>query len=124
MAELIVCEAPVVVDGDSLHCRGVGRVRLLGIDAPDKRRSRPCREGFGDHVCDDRAARSATQNLRTALRFGPVVLTPVGRDRYGRLLAMARAGKVDLSCWQLRTGVARYLVRYDTGRLVARSCKR
>jgi endonuclease YncB( thermonuclease family) len=49
----IVCIAPAVIDGDSLRCHQIGQVRLLSIDAPDYRRSRPCREGFGDHVCSD-----------------------------------------------------------------------
>ena len=30
-----VCAAPVAVDGDTLRCRDQGRVRLIGIDAPE-----------------------------------------------------------------------------------------
>lgn len=120
---LIVCEAPQVIDGDSLRCRNVGQVRLLGIDAPDYRSSRPCRGGFGDHVCDDAGARAAKDSLRQGLRLGPVRLTSAGRDRYGRMLALAQAGGTNLNCWQLRAGVVRYIPRYDSGRRVARACK-
>lgn len=119
---MIACEAPAVIDGDSLRCRNVGQVRLLGIDAPDYLRSRPCREGFGDHVCNDQSALSAKRQLQSALGIGPVKLVEAGRDRYGRLLAMAYAGSTNLNCWQLAAGVVRYVVRYDTGRRVARAC--
>ena len=68
MPAMIVCEAPVAIDGDSLRCRNIGQVRLLGIDAPDYRSSRPCRQGFGDHVCNDAGARAAKASLRAGLR--------------------------------------------------------
>lgn len=120
----IQCEAPIVIDGDSLRCRNVGQVRLLGIDAPDYRSSRPCREGFGDHICSDDGARTAKRSLRRGLGLGPVRLEAVGRDRYGRMLAIAFAGGTNLNCWQLRAGAVRYIARYDTGRQLARSCAR
>lgn len=63
MLPLIVCEAPWVIDGDSLRCSNIGKIRLLGIDAPDYRVSRPCRGHYGDHVCDDGAAKAAKLNL-------------------------------------------------------------
>ena len=118
----MICEAPAVIDGDSLRCRNLGQVRLLGIDAPDYRRSRPCREGFGDHVCSDAAAKAAKNSLRRGLKLGPVQLTVVGRDRYRRLLAVAHAGTTNLACWQLRSGTVRYIARYDNGRRIARDC--
>jgi len=122
MPAMIVCEAPAVIDGDGVRCRGLGEVRLLGIDAPDRRSARPCRGQYGNHVCDDRAAAASKASLRAGLRLGPVRLQPVKRDRYGRLIATASAGGTDLSCWQLRQGSARYIVRYDDGRRVARTC--
>lgn len=123
---MVACVSPWVVDGDSIRCKNVGEVRLLGIDAPDYRSSRPCRERFGDHLCDDKAAKIATGTLiRAKQTLGPIRLEPVGRDRYGRTIAQAWAGKTDLSCWQLRAsrGV-RYIAKYDNGGRIARACRR
>ena len=122
MSPAIICEAPVVIDGDSIQCRNLGQVRLLGIDAPDRRSARPCQGGYGDHVCDDRAAAAAKQSLRAGLRLGPVRVEQVGRDRYGRMLAMVTAGGRDMACWQLERGAVRYIVRYDNGGRVRRAC--
>jgi micrococcal nuclease len=129
MIALIACVAPWVIDGDSIRCRGpggyVGEVRLLGIDAPDYRRSRPCREHFGDHQCDDRGAKAAKGTLiRARLTLGAISLEPVTRDRYGRMVANAWAGSTNLSCWQLARGTVRYIVKYDTGGRIARTCRR
>jgi micrococcal nuclease len=125
MLGLVACVSPWVVDGDSIRCANVGEVRLLGIDAPDYRRSRPCREGFGDHVCDDEGAKIAKGTLiRAKLTLGPIRLEPVTRDRYGRLVASVWAGQTNLSCWQLQRRTVRYIVKYDTGGRIARACGR
>jgi endonuclease YncB( thermonuclease family) len=126
MPAIIVCEAPWVIDGDSVRCSNVGEIRLLGIDAPDYRDSPPCRGHYGDHVCDDGAAKAAKRNLVALVsrNRAAVTLLPVTTDRYGRTVAEMCAGGVDLSCWQMRAGVARYIVKYDTGGQIARACKR
>ncbi len=124
MPAVLICLAATVIDGDSIRCSNLGQVRLLGIDTADYRSSRPCREGFGDHVCDDRQARAAKASLKRAIGMGPVRVRPVTRDRYGRTVALVSAAGVDLSCWQIRHGGARYIVRYDNGGRVAASCAR
>lgn len=120
----LICIAAFAIDGDSLRCRNLGEIRLLAIDSPDRTSSRPCLGHFGDHVCDDAGAKAAKVSLRAGLALGPVRVTPVTRDRYGRMVALASAGGTDLSCWQLRRGAARYLVKYDNGGRVARICRR
>lgn len=148
MIALLACISPWVIDGDSLRCRGdkaragefVGEVRMLGIDAPDRRSSRPCRLHFGDHVCDDRGARVAKGTLiRAKQKLGPIRVQVVTRDRYGRAVAMVWAGPppvgkggaarknsaakaINLSCWQLERGSARYVAAYDDGKMLARAC--
>ena len=119
---MIICDLPAAIDGDGIRCANVGEVHLLGIDAPEYRSSSPCRRGYRDRVCDDRAAARAKDNLRRGLSLGPVRLEPVTRDRYGRMIAVAYAGSTNLSCWQLRYRVARYVVHYDNGRRIARAC--
>lgn len=125
-AQVIPCVAAIVVDGDSLRCpRGPEReIRLLGIDAADSERSRPCRQGFGDHVCSDLRSRAAATRLRNGVRLGPVRLQVVGRDRYGRALAIAWAGAVNLNCWQLKVGAptVRYMSNYDRGSRISKLC--
>lgn len=120
---LLLCIAAAVIDGDSIRCRNLGQVRLLGIDAPDHTDSRPCREHFGDHRCDDAGARSAKASLREALKLGPVRVEAVTRDRYGRMVALASAGGRDLSCWQIEHRQARYMAKYDNGGRLARICR-
>jgi micrococcal nuclease len=126
MAAMMACEAPWVIDGDSVRCRNVGEVRLLGIDSPDYRDSPPCRGHYGDHVCDDAAASSAKRNLIALVERNraAVTLVPVTTDRYGRTVAEMWAGGIELSCWQIRSGAARYIAKYDTGRRISRACRR
>jgi micrococcal nuclease len=70
------CRVSRVIDGDTFSCTGGRRVRLLSIDAPE-RRQRP----QGD---------SATATLQRLIRRGTEVSLELGRDstdRYGRTLA-------------------------------------
>lgn len=60
--------------------------------------------------------------MRLALRVGPVRIETFGKDRYGRTLGIAHAGKVNRDCRMLRGPGVRYMPRYDDGRRVARAC--
>lgn len=124
----IICQAPAVSDGDSIRCRNLGRIRLIGIDAADRTDSYPCRRHIGDHVCNNAQAASAKAMLKRGLR-GRITVQRVpeagenGYDQYGRMLAIVRANGVNMSCFQIRQGVARYMVRYDTGGVIASECR-
>ena len=111
-------ERCTVVDGDTLRC-GSERVRLLGIDAPEMpghcQRGRQCAPGDPYR---------STASLRVALGRGAITITRVGQDRYGRTLALVRAGGTDLSCWQLRSRQAIYKPQWDNGGRLARICAR
>jgi len=106
-----------VVDGDTLHCDG-GRIRLLGIDAPE----------LPGHCAEDRACApgnpyESSRSLEDAMGDGaslPIAI--VGTDRYGRTLAMVRGARGDLSCWQLAHKEAIYKPRWDNGGIVAAAC--
>lgn len=111
----ITCLAPRVTDGDTIRC-GAERVRLLGIDAPELHgcpRYRRCAPG--DPV-------AATQSLKQAITAGPVTYEVVSYDHYGRTVAVVRAGKLNLSCWQLSQKQAIYVAKWDDNRIIARSC--
>lgn len=104
-----------VTDGDTLRC-GAERVRLLGIDAPELpghcRRGRQCAPG--DPV-------AATRSLGEAAA-GELYIERIGTDRYGRTLALVSNPAGDLSCHQLRAGMATYRRQWDNGGRVARLC--
>jgi micrococcal nuclease len=64
-----------LVDGDTIDCEGVGRVRLIGMDTPE-RNQRP----FGAQAA---AALSQLMPRGSTVDFEPDIEP---RDRYGRML--------------------------------------
>jgi len=106
-----------VVDGDTLHCDG-GRIRLLGIDAPEL--PGHCAQG---RDCAPGDPYESSRSLGDAMGDGASLRIAIaGTDRYGRTLAMVKGAKGDLSCWQLAHGEAIYKPRWDNGGLVASAC--
>ena len=108
--------AGTVTDGDTIRC-GDERIRLLGIDAPEL--PGHCRSG---RSCAPGDPYASTRSLQAAMEKGPFWIIRLGTDRYGRTLALVRAGEVDLSCHQLATGHAIYKPRWDDDRAVRRTC--
>jgi endonuclease YncB( thermonuclease family) len=109
------CPSPYVIDGDTIRC-GAERVRLLGIDAPELHRCPRYRH------CVDGDPVASRLSLRQAVSSGPVRYRMLKRDRYGRAVAVVKAGSLNLSCWQMRQGRADYIAKWDDGRIIANSC--
>lgn len=107
-----------VIDGDTIRC-GDERIRLTGIDAPELGRCQPRgrRCVSGDGAASKRA-------LQVAMAGGDVRIIRLGRDRYGRTLAVVFAGNTNLACAQLKAGQAIYRSDWDDRRMVARDCPR
>ena len=90
-----------VVDGDTLHA-GDQRIRLIGIDAPEK--AQTCRDAQGQSWA---CGLAATARLQALVAHGQVACTPQGNDRYGRTLAVCSAGDVaDVGRALVREGYA------------------
>lgn len=117
IAALLVCVSPQVRDGDDLVCAGglvapgaAGAaeqdVRLAVINA--RERWGGCR---GRAPCPLRSARAAVANLQRLVAGQRVTCRPLARS-YHRIVARCFVGGVDLSCAQLRAGVAAEWPRY------------
>lgn len=104
-AEPIVGRASVI-DGDTLEIRGL-RIRLKGIDAPES--GQLCRLRGRKYWC----GRLAAFALADAVRDRTVACAPMGRDRYRRVIAVCRAGGVDLNAWMVSEGWALAYRRYS-----------
>jgi endonuclease YncB( thermonuclease family) len=123
LTALLLCAAARVVDGDTIACSSVGRVRLVAIDAADKVSSLPCREHIGNHVCDDAKAVAATAEMQRFTAGKRITFRIVGFDaKYRREVAQMFANGADLQCHMLRVHQARYLPAYDKPLIIARRC--
>lgn len=89
------CVVSHVVDGDTFHCRDGRKVRLTGIDSPERKQ-----EPFGG---------SARRALDQMLPSGTAVrmqLDVAPTDRYGRLLAYVWVGSTFVNEAMVREGWA------------------
>lgn len=84
-----------VIDGDTLDLGGE-RIRLFGIDAPERGQS------CGPLACGT----TATEALADILSAGPVRCVHVEADRYGRTVARCHAGRLDVNREMVRRGMA------------------
>lgn len=86
--------AQTITDGDTIKQGGV-TYRLWGIDAPETQQT--CPDGWP-------AGRLATTQLQTFIKGRPVVCEAKDTDRYGRTVAVCRAGGEDLGALMVRSG--------------------
>jgi endonuclease YncB( thermonuclease family) len=94
-------EAVRAVDGDTLRA-GDLRIRLIGIDAPEK--AQTCRDAQSRAWACGIAAR---EQLEALVAHGAVRCAAQGHDRYGRTLAVCSAGDVaDIGGALVRAGYA------------------
>lgn len=88
-----------MVDGDTIVVAGT-RLRLAGIDAPEQRQQ--CWRPQGWAAC----GRVATAALEALIDGRDVNCTTGGADRYRRVVAVCRAGGLELNRAMVRDGWA------------------
>ncbi len=91
--------AAIVHDGDTLSIMD-RRLRLRGIDAPEL--SQTCRRGDDVYPC----GRRAREALQALVEGRPLVCEWRERDRYGRSLAVCKAGDTEVNGELVETGWA------------------
>lgn len=106
-----------VVDGDSLYV-GTVEIRLYGIDAVELYQT--CERDDRTWNC----GMAATQALRDATAGREVTCRPRERDRFGRTVALCRAGGVDLAAAMVRGGFAVAYGAYEADEREARDARR
>ena len=91
-----------VADGDTITVldagKGQHKIRLTGIDAPEKK------QPFGNR---------SKQNLSDMVFNKTVIVETDKRDRYGRELGKVLAGGKDVNLEQVRTGFAWHYKKYE-----------
>ena len=92
----------VVSDGDTLKVGGA-KVRLFGIDAPEK--AQTC----GDWAC----GAAARARLAELVAEREVICVTRDTDKYGRTVATCRAGGTDLGAALVSEGLAWAFARYS-----------
>jgi len=103
----IISGAAVVSDGDSLKI-DQKRIRLFGIDAPEK--GQTCLDKNGNVWSCGAAAQA---QLAEYLRGQNVTCAVTGKDRYQRFLAICTLGKTDLNARMVSDGLALAYRRYS-----------
>ena len=88
-----------VIDGDSLEMAGL-QIRLHGIDALESEQD--CVAGGRRWRCGERATRALARRIGRRT----VACEARDRDRYGRIVAVCRAGRRDLGAWMVANGWA------------------
>jgi endonuclease YncB( thermonuclease family) len=98
---------PSVLDGDTIRI-GATTYRLHGIDAPEK--AQTCLRDGVEWLCGQESA----AYLRSLVRGLYVTCEQKDRDRYGRIVAVCRAGEIELNREMVRAGMAWAYIRYSS----------
>lgn len=85
------------IDGDTIMWRGES-VRVVGVDTP---------EIHGRCALEIELARSARRFTAAELDKGETTIERIGRDRFGRTLAIVRIGRADLADLLIAAGYGR-----------------
>lgn len=107
-----------VSDGDTIDIAGQ-RIRLPGIDAPEWNQT--CKTADG---ATWGCGAAAAKRMRELTRGRKLICRPEWHDRYGRLLAVCRDGKIDIAEALVADGFATATSRYAGAEAQARQARR
>ncbi|SFG08636.1 nuclease homologue [Novosphingobium sp. CF614] len=96
-----------VHDGDTLRTCAGERVRIANIDAPEMPDSPKCTGRTRRGWCDYRLAERSRDALAGLLAASPARLRRIGRDKYGRTLAIVTVNGQDAGEYLIARGLAR-----------------
>ena len=97
---------PKITDGDTIRI-GNTRIRLHGVDAPEA--TQTCTADGKEWRC----GWEATNALANIVGRHWVTCSKYDMDRYGRIVAVCRAGPIDLNAWMVGNGWAVAYRRYS-----------
>ena len=97
---------PKITDGDTIRIGGT-RIRLHGIDAPEAKQT--CTADGKKWRC----GWEATNALANVVGKHWVTCSKRDVDRYGRVVALCRAGPINLNAWMVGNGWAVAYRRYS-----------
>ena len=106
-----------VLDGDTIDIAGQ-RIRLPGLDAPEW--DQTCRTADGGTW---ECGANASRRMRELVRGNTLTCRHEGHDRYGRLLAVCRDGKIDIAEAMVADGLATATSRYAGAEALARKAR-
>lgn len=96
---LLLCQSPAIVDGDTFRCDGALKVRLWGVDAPER---------------DAPGGLAATRALADLTHQQTVVCRRRGKS-YDRIVAQCWVGRRDVAGALVRAGHARDWPKFSRG---------
>ena len=96
-----------VIDGGTIEIHGQ-RIRFFGIDAPESHQT--CEADQQTYRCGQQAALALADEIRQQT----VTCDKHDVDRYGRIVAVCRAGGDDLNAWMVSQGWALAYRHYST----------
>lgn len=97
---LMICTSPGIIDGDTFHCDSSLRIRLWGVDAPERHEA----EG------------PASTRVLAELTRGKTLVCKRRGASYNRVVAQCWIGDRDVAAELVRLGAAVDDPRYSRGR--------
>ena len=112
---LVLEGVPRVIDGDSLEINN-NKIRLLGIDAPEKKQI--CKKpfliiSFLNFQRDYKCGLMATNQLKKFIDNRIIKCISENKDRYNRYLSICYLKNKDINSWLVKNGYAIAYRRYS-----------
>ena len=113
----------LVIDGDTIKINSK-KVRLFGIDAPEKKQK--CKKLFlSIHILSfDKSYDCgiiSTNKLKNKIKDDVIICNSKGKDRYKRIIAECFIDKTNLNSWLVRNGYAVAYLKYSKKYLTAQN---